>query len=241
MTFKKIKWSLRFPLPLPILRNATRRFSSTPTFHNGPASAEALDGAIRVAAPFIYLSPAVHLLPDANSFGCQMSSLRKVFHDMGSPQTPFLQIKTLSHGCVPVLSKSQIAMSVMIFLPSQNTDPAWGREWASMAWGREWAGIHGDRASRPRCTDSRGEELGARRLQESRRRRRRGRAILGSRALGRWHRLRRRRNTSSRGTRGNSSDCGGSCNGGASSNRGESNLFTEPVSFSEARSQLSAG
>ena len=63
MTFQKIKWSLRFPLPTPDPADPNRRFSSTPSFHNSPSSGEALEGAIRVAAPFNYLSPTTTLLP----------------------------------------------------------------------------------------------------------------------------------------------------------------------------------
>ena len=62
MTFQKIKWSLRFPLPTPDPSDPSRRFSSTPSFHNSPSSGEALEGAIRVAAPFNYLSPPTTLL-----------------------------------------------------------------------------------------------------------------------------------------------------------------------------------
>ena len=54
MTFRKIKWTLRFPLPTPSPANPNRRFSSTPAFHNSPSSGETLEGAIRIAAPFTY-------------------------------------------------------------------------------------------------------------------------------------------------------------------------------------------
>ncbi len=63
MTFQKIKWSLRFPLPTPTPTDPNRRFSATPSFQNSPSSGEALDGAIRVAAPFTYQSPSATLLP----------------------------------------------------------------------------------------------------------------------------------------------------------------------------------
>ena len=48
MTFKKIKWALRFPLPAPAPANAGRRFSSTPAFHHGPTSEEALDASFSI-------------------------------------------------------------------------------------------------------------------------------------------------------------------------------------------------
>ena len=57
MTFKKVRWALRFPLPPPSKDPSARRFSSTPTFRQGPRSGEALEGAIRVAAPLSYAMP----------------------------------------------------------------------------------------------------------------------------------------------------------------------------------------
>ena len=62
MTFKKVRWALRFPLPPPSKDPAARRFSSTPAFRQGPRSGEALEGAIRVAAPLTYAQEdSVHL------------------------------------------------------------------------------------------------------------------------------------------------------------------------------------
>ena len=62
ITFKKVRWALRFPLPPPSKDPAARRFSSTPAFRQGPRSGEALDGAIRVAAPLTYANDdTVHL------------------------------------------------------------------------------------------------------------------------------------------------------------------------------------
>ena len=62
ITFKKVRWALRFPLPPPSKDPAARRFSSTPAFRQGPRSGEALDGAIRVAAPLTYANEdSVHL------------------------------------------------------------------------------------------------------------------------------------------------------------------------------------
>ena len=50
----KLSWTLRFPVPTPDTSGSARRFSSTVTFQQGPHSAEALDGALRLAAPFSY-------------------------------------------------------------------------------------------------------------------------------------------------------------------------------------------
>ena len=62
MTFKKVRWALRFPLPPPSKDPAARRFSATPAFRQGPRSGEALEGAIRVAAPLTYAQEdSVHL------------------------------------------------------------------------------------------------------------------------------------------------------------------------------------
>ena len=41
ITFKKVRWALRFPLPPPSKDPAARRFSSTPAFRQGPRSGEA--------------------------------------------------------------------------------------------------------------------------------------------------------------------------------------------------------
>ena len=41
---------------------SARRFSSTVTFQQGPHSAEALDGALRLATPFSYTNDASHVL-----------------------------------------------------------------------------------------------------------------------------------------------------------------------------------
>ena len=66
MTFKKVRWALRFPLPPPSKDRTARRFSSTPTFRQGPRSGEALDGAIRVAAPLSYSNESSVYLPDSH-------------------------------------------------------------------------------------------------------------------------------------------------------------------------------
>ena len=65
LTFKKVRWALRFPLPPPTKDPSARRFSSTPAFRQGPRSNEALEGAIRVAAPFSYTSEASVYLTDS--------------------------------------------------------------------------------------------------------------------------------------------------------------------------------
>ena len=49
---RKLHWTLR----------SARRFSSTATFRQGPHSAEALEEALRLAAPFSYLNDATHVL-----------------------------------------------------------------------------------------------------------------------------------------------------------------------------------
>ena len=58
----KLSWTLRFPVPPPDTSGSARRFSSTVTFQQGPHSAEALDGALRLAAPFSYRNDASHVL-----------------------------------------------------------------------------------------------------------------------------------------------------------------------------------
>ena len=52
LTYKKVCWALRFPLPPPTKDPSARRFSSTPAFRQGPRSHEALEG-----------SAAMHTLP----------------------------------------------------------------------------------------------------------------------------------------------------------------------------------
>ena len=49
-------------MPPPDTSPSARRFSSTVTFRQGPHSAEALEGALRLAAPFSYLNDATHVL-----------------------------------------------------------------------------------------------------------------------------------------------------------------------------------
>ena len=59
---RKLDWTLRFPVPPPDTSGSARRFSSTVTFRQGPHSAEALEGALRLAASFSYNNDASHVL-----------------------------------------------------------------------------------------------------------------------------------------------------------------------------------
>ena len=59
---RKLHWTLRFPMPPPDTSSSARRFSSTVTFRQGPHSAEALEGALRLVAPFSYGNDATHVL-----------------------------------------------------------------------------------------------------------------------------------------------------------------------------------
>lgn len=59
---RKLQWTLRFPMPPPATSSSTRRFSSTVVFRQGPHSAEALDGALRLATPFSYANASTHIL-----------------------------------------------------------------------------------------------------------------------------------------------------------------------------------
>ena len=65
LIYKKVR-ALRFPLPPPTKNPSARRFSSTPAFRQGPRSNEALEGAIRVAAPFSYNNEASVYLTDSH-------------------------------------------------------------------------------------------------------------------------------------------------------------------------------
>ena len=58
----KLSWTLRFPVPALDPSGSARRFSSTVTFQQGPHSAEALEGALRLASPFSYGNEASHVL-----------------------------------------------------------------------------------------------------------------------------------------------------------------------------------
>ena len=59
---RKLTWTIRFPMPPADTSSSARRFSSTVTFRQGPHSAEALEGALRLASPFSYGQDATHVL-----------------------------------------------------------------------------------------------------------------------------------------------------------------------------------
>ena len=80
----RLNWVLRFPLPPPNpLSN--RRFSSTPSYHYGPRTPQALDAAIRYAANFSYDDPTpTH--PQAAAF-VQLPDPATRFGDIRRPTT----------------------------------------------------------------------------------------------------------------------------------------------------------
>ena len=57
----RLNWVLRFPLP-PSNPLSNRRFSSTPSYHYGPRTPQALDAAVRYAANFSYDDQFLHTL-----------------------------------------------------------------------------------------------------------------------------------------------------------------------------------
>ena len=59
---RKLSGTLHFPIPLPDTSGSARRFSSTVTFRQGPHSAEALEGALRLAASFSCNNDVSHVL-----------------------------------------------------------------------------------------------------------------------------------------------------------------------------------
>ena len=59
---RKLQWTLRFPMPRPAAHSGELRFSSATTLRQGPHSAEAMEGALRLAAPFSYAQDATHIL-----------------------------------------------------------------------------------------------------------------------------------------------------------------------------------
>ena len=61
----RVTWSLKFSLPAPSGTGTTRRFSSVPRGY-GPCGSQALEGAVRFAAPFSYQHAATTLLPDSD-------------------------------------------------------------------------------------------------------------------------------------------------------------------------------
>ena len=80
----RLNWVLRFPLPPPNpLSN--RRFSSTPSYHYGPRTPQALDAAIRYAANFLYDDP-IPTHPQAAAF-VQLPDPTIRFGDVRRPTT----------------------------------------------------------------------------------------------------------------------------------------------------------
>ena len=80
----RLNWVLRFPLPPPNpLSN--RRFSSTPSYHYGPRTPQALDAAIRYAANFSYDDP-IPTHPQAAAF-VQLPDPTIKFRDVRRPTT----------------------------------------------------------------------------------------------------------------------------------------------------------
>ena len=80
----RLNWVLRFPLPPPNpLSN--RRFSSTPSYHYGPRTPQALDAAIRYAANFSYDDP-IPTHPQAAAF-VQLPDPTIRFGDVRRPTT----------------------------------------------------------------------------------------------------------------------------------------------------------
>ena len=60
--YRKLQWTLRFPMPRPAAHSGERHFSSATTSRQGPHSAEAMEEALRLAAPFFYAQDATHIL-----------------------------------------------------------------------------------------------------------------------------------------------------------------------------------
>ena len=62
ITFKKVRWALRFPLPPPFTDASSRRSA----FRQGPRRGEAFEGAIRAAASLSYANESSICLPDSH-------------------------------------------------------------------------------------------------------------------------------------------------------------------------------
>ena len=106
----RLNWVLRFPLPPPNPRS-NRRFSSTPSYHHGPRTPQALDAAIRYAANFTYddpppthpLTSAFMQLPDpATRFG----DIRRPTTEPPSPPPPDVQ-SWLQAGAIRLHSQEE--------------------------------------------------------------------------------------------------------------------------------------
>ena len=88
----KLSWTLRFPVPAPDPFSSARRFSSTVTFQQSSHSAEALEGALRLASPFSYGNEASYVLfncpflrlPDLSTLrpGLRIDTSRSCYHRM---------------------------------------------------------------------------------------------------------------------------------------------------------------
>ena len=98
MTFQKIKWSLRFPLPTPDPSDPNRRFSSTPSFHNSPSSGEALALSVLQLLSIIFLRPPPSS-PPVNSYDSRTYSPLLVTPDTGRLPTPSSLKPVSLHGC----------------------------------------------------------------------------------------------------------------------------------------------
>ena len=120
----RLNWVLRFPLPPPNpLSN--RRFSSTPSYHYGPRTPQALDAAIRYAANFSYDDPTpTH--PHAAAF-VQLPDPATRFGDIRRPTTePPLLLQRISKtgysqapfDCTPIRSINFLGPILLISLPS---------------------------------------------------------------------------------------------------------------------------
>ena len=106
----RLNWVLRFPLPPPNpLSN--RRFSSTPSYHYGPRTPQALDAAIRYAANFSYDDPtpthpqaaAFVQLPDPT---IKFGDVRRPTAEPPSPPPPDVQT-WLQSGAIRLHSQNE--------------------------------------------------------------------------------------------------------------------------------------
>ena len=106
----RLNWILRFPLPPPNPRS-NRRFSSTPSYHYGPRTPQALDAAIRYAANFSYDDPPpthphtaafVQLPGPATRFG----DIRRPTTEPPSPPPSDVQ-RWLQSGAIRLHSQSE--------------------------------------------------------------------------------------------------------------------------------------
>ena len=100
----RLNWVLRFPLPPPNpLSN--RRFSSTPSYHYGPRTPQALDAAIRYAANFSYDDP-LPTHPHAAAF-LQLPDPATRFGDIRRPTTEPPSPPPLHSGAIRLHSHTE--------------------------------------------------------------------------------------------------------------------------------------